>query len=148
MHPFMMSSTSEDSDELPTSVRGAPPELRRVIRKRQNSESAKRCRQRKKLESARASQELTMHANHLARLELIVQDLARRVDATATVVAQLAGHFSPNMKHETRELFHNTSHSPLPNNHSLPPPPPLPNRASPPDFNQMKMYDEVAAIVA
>ena len=44
---------------LPTSVRGVqPPELRRLIRKRQNSESAKRCRERKKIEHARALHEL------------------------------------------------------------------------------------------
>lgn len=127
MHPFMMTATSEDSDDLPTSVRGAPPELRRMIRKRQNSESAKRCRQRKKLESARATQELAMHANHLARLEHIVQDLARRVDATATVVAQLASQMNPSQQ--------------------LPAPlPPMPRPA--PDAQQLRLYDEVAAIVA
>ncbi len=123
----MMTATSEDSDDLPTSVRGAPPELRRMIRKRQNSESAKRCRQRKKLESARASQELAMHANHLARLEHIVQDLARRVDATATVVAQLASQMNPAQQMPT----------------TLPPPQHIAS-----DPQQVKLYDEVAAIVA
>lgn len=128
MQPLWMSATSEDSDELPTSVRGAPPELRRVIRKRQNSESAKRCRQRKKLESARASQELAMHATHLARLEHIVQDLARRVDATASVVAQLANQLNPTQQ--------------------MPPSLPLPQQRPTSDVQQMRLYDEVAAIVA
>lgn len=77
-------------DPLPTSVRGAPSELRRQIRKRQNSESAKRCRQRKKLESLRVADEVVAHAKHLARLEALVAHLARSVDATAAVVSDLA----------------------------------------------------------
>lgn len=80
---------------LPTSVRGAPPQLRRQIRKRQNSESAKRCRQRKKIESVRATEELLVHAQHLARLEALVAHLARSVDATAAVVADIASRVAP-----------------------------------------------------
>lgn len=105
---------------LPASVRGAPPELRRAIRKRQNSESAKRCRERKKLESARASQELVAHAGSLARLEGAVAVLARRIDATAAVVAQLTG-VPPNNSPPPPSI-HTTTAAPHLSSAPLPPP--------------------------
>lgn len=125
-------SHSSSGDALPTSVRGAPPELRRVIRKRQNSESAKRCRQRKKLETVRAQQELVEHSKNLARLEGIVQMLARRIDATASVVAQLANG-------QRAQL---TAPPQLPS-----PPPPPPSQHQQPTVYSAG-HDDVAAITA
>lgn len=100
-------SAADDGVQLPTSVRGAPAELRRLIRKRQNSEvssprntttprriadksqSAKRCRQRKKIEDARAADELASQAARLRRLEALVAQLMQRVDATQGALATI-----------------------------------------------------------
>ena len=139
-------STSEDeihsTDDLPTSVRGAPPELRRVIRKRQNSESAKRCRQRKKLETVRAQQELVEHANNLARLENVVQLLARRIDATASVVAQLASAQRPPLPAPPRHPV------PTPTSTTPSPPPPRPPQPTQQHAVYAAAQDDVAAIAA
>lgn len=78
-----------DWDCLPTSVRGAPPELRRLIRKRQNSESAKRCRQRRKLEKAREVDTATSHALQMRQLEAYVMHLAERVQCMQDIIESL-----------------------------------------------------------
>lgn len=80
---------SSNSLVLPTSVRGAPPSLRRLIRKRQNSESAKRCRQRKKIEDARAASELATQGARIRRLESVVSTLCARLEGTQTALASL-----------------------------------------------------------
>lgn len=77
--------------DVPSSVRGAPVELRRIIRKRQNSESAKRCRQRKKLETARAQEEMHSQAARLHSLEAAVTRLSAQLEATQRAIAQLGG---------------------------------------------------------
>lgn len=74
---------------LPTSVRGAAPELRRLIRKRQNSESAKRCRQRKKIEDARNADQIVAQAARLQRLESLVGAMYTRLEATRNALATL-----------------------------------------------------------
>lgn len=86
-------------DDVPTSVRGAPVELRRIIRKRQNSESAKRCRQRKKLESAQAIEEMLSQAARLHALEAAVTRLSAQLYATQRTIAQLGG--QPPFPHHT-----------------------------------------------
>lgn len=86
------SASPSSSDEgLPRSVRGAAPELRRQIRKRQNSESAKRCRQRKKLETARQSEEMLHQARTVARLEACVATLAARLHHAQNTLRALTG---------------------------------------------------------
>lgn len=76
--------------ELPRSVRGAAdPELRRLIRKRQNSESAKRCRLRRKLQAQRDVDSQFTTAQHMAHLERTVAELARRLQDTQAAVATL-----------------------------------------------------------
>ena len=81
--------TMTDWDCLPTSVRGAPPELRRLIRKRQNSESAKRCRQRRKLEKAQEADTATSHAIQMRQLEAYVVHLAERVECMQEIIETL-----------------------------------------------------------
>jgi len=82
-------TAGSSSANLPTSVRGAAPALRRLIRKRQNSESAKRCRQRKKIEDARAAGELATQGARIRRLEAVVTTLCGRLEGTQTALAQL-----------------------------------------------------------
>lgn len=104
--------TKIEWDDLPTSVRGAPPELRRLIRKRQNSESAKRCRQRRKLEKQREANNATCHATQMRQLTAYVAQLADRLAYMQSIVATL-----------------------LPQNQqSPPPPPPLPIVPSPEEY--------------
>lgn len=108
-----------DWDSLPTSVRGAPPELRRLIRKRQNSESAKRCRQRRKLEKLREADTATSHAAQMRQLEAYVIQLAKRVEYMQEILESLlprpssppsqptlASHFS--VEHEGAVNFDDT----------------------------------------
>lgn len=87
--PANISSASSSAENLPNSVRGAPPALRRLIRKRQNSESAKRCRQRKKLEDVRAADELASQGARLRRLESLVAWLCSTQEATQSALAAL-----------------------------------------------------------
>lgn len=82
---------------LPASVRGAPPELRRLIRKRQNSESAKRCRLRRKLEAQREASTYRTTAQQMAHLEAMVSALAQQLQDTQAAVASL---LSINVKHK------------------------------------------------
>lgn len=77
--------------DVPSSVRGAPIELRRIIRKRQNSESAKRCRLRKKMETARASEEMYSQSARLHALEAAVTRLSAQLEATHRAIAHLGG---------------------------------------------------------
>eukprot|EP00171_Calliarthron_tuberculosum_P016416 IDg16416t1 len=88
-------SSSIVSTGLPTSVRGAAPELRRLIRKRQNSESAKRCRMRRKIELQRETSSKLSTAAQVAQLEALVTALATRLHDTQTAVATLLARSSP-----------------------------------------------------
>ena len=83
------SSPSDHLHQLPASVRGAPPELRRLIRKRQNSESAKRCRLRRKLEAQRDATRHQTTAEQMASLEAMVNSLAQQLYQTQAAVASL-----------------------------------------------------------
>ncbi len=85
-----MSDTGFYKDGLPKSVRGAPPELRPIIRRRQKSESAKRCRKRKERESARTSQHLSSLENRLTVIENVMKHSGHRPNATADTVPQVA----------------------------------------------------------
>lgn len=87
-----IASSGSDWNSLPTSVRGAPPELRRLIRKRQNSESAKRCRQRRKLEKKREVDTATVHTVQMRALESVVQHLSGRLNHVQAMVSQLIAH--------------------------------------------------------
>ncbi len=106
-------STKIDWDCLPTSVRGAPPELRRLIRKRQNSESAKRCRQRRKLEKLREANTATSHATQMRQLQAYVAQLAERLTYMQSVLATLLPQ-------------HQQQHDGVSSPTSPPPPPPAP----------------------
>ncbi len=75
--------------DLPKSVRGAPAELRRLIRKRQNSESAKRCRLRRKLEAAKETGTQLTTAQRLENLEKIVAQLNEKLSQTDNTIAKL-----------------------------------------------------------
>jgi len=92
--PYHSASSSSEANmelsNLPRTVRGAPPELRRAIRKRQNSESAKRCRERKKIQSEQAKILSDMQAKSLERLEVVVSMLSKRIDSTVNIVSNLA----------------------------------------------------------
>lgn len=77
---------------LPRSVRGAPAELRRAIRRKQNSESARRCRARRRLERL-ANPQLAPQAPipasvRISNLEKLVADLtAQLADAQAALIS-------------------------------------------------------------
>lgn len=92
--PYHSASSSSEANRdiahLPRTVRGAPPELRRAIRKRQNSESAKRCRERKKIQSEQAAVISDFQAKALERLEIVVSMLSKRIDSTVNIVSNLA----------------------------------------------------------
>ena len=75
----MTTSPSTPQQELPKSVRGAPAELRRAIRKRQNSESAKRCRLRRKLEAAKIAATQPNQSQRMQQLESIAMQLVNRL---------------------------------------------------------------------
>lgn len=84
-----MTSTTIKREDLPTSVRGAPAELRQLIRKKQNSESARRCRLRRKLEAAKEAGEQLTTAQKMARLEQYVANLHQRLVQTQQTIAAL-----------------------------------------------------------
>lgn len=73
-----------DRDALPRSVRGAPPELRRLIRKKQNAESARRCRLKLRLERQREAARNAPRpvAERLQQLAMQVTTLQARLSAT------------------------------------------------------------------
>lgn len=64
---------------LPHSVKGAPAHLRTVIRKRQNSESAKRSRLRRKEAAVRFYQRFEAHCRRIQILEAKVAQLAAQL---------------------------------------------------------------------
>lgn len=61
--------------DVPNSVKGAPVHLRQVIRKRQNSESAKRSRQRRKEAASRFYQRFDQQCQRISTLEKRVSQL-------------------------------------------------------------------------
>ena len=73
------SSSIPSSQELPRSVRSAPPELRLAIRRRQNNESARRSRERKKEEEADMRKKFDDNIERIQRLEKQVDDLANLI---------------------------------------------------------------------
>lgn len=87
-----------DKATLPRSVRGAPAELRRAIRRKQNSESARRCRARRRLErSLNAATtaptvrvgDTTPVVSRIAHLEAVVKSLSEQLIAAQTQYASL-----------------------------------------------------------
>jgi len=109
---------------LPRTVRGAPPELRGAIRKRQNSESAKRCRERKKIQNEEAQILSDMQSKSLERLEMVVSMLSKRIDSTMNIVSSLTSTI-----HGSAVYF-------------APPPPlnPLPSTLHPPQPTQQQEH--------
>lgn len=103
-------------------MRGAPPELRRLIRKRQNSESAKRCRMRRKLELQRESNTQLSTAAQVAQLESLVASLASRLHDTQTAVATLLARAAPGTNGASQyATYAPTAHYPSPQSaHSRP----------------------------
>lgn len=90
------SADSIDWAQLPTSVRGCDSaELRRLIRKRQNSLSAKRCRQRRKLEKKREVDTASTHAAQMRALEAVVAQLSSRLSHMQAVVSTLLANSPP-----------------------------------------------------
>lgn len=75
------SSSTQGQGELPKSVRNAPPELRPLIRRRQNNESAKRSRERKKEEQEEMQKMFEANSVRIDRLEKAVGELEAEVEA-------------------------------------------------------------------
>lgn len=105
---------NNESIPLPRTVRGAPPGLRRAIRKRQNSESAKRCRERKKLQTEQAQALSDIQAKALQRLEVIISILSKRVDSTVSIVANLAQRINgPHQQQQQNQVYMNPQQQPF-----------------------------------
>eukprot|EP00737_Agarophyton_chilense_P005300 gb/GEZJ01007744.1/.p1 GENE.gb/GEZJ01007744.1/~~gb/GEZJ01007744.1/.p1 ORF type:complete len:206 (-),score=34.97 gb/GEZJ01007744.1/:112-729(-) len=66
---------SSSMQELPKSVRNAAPELRTAIRRKQNNESAKRSREKKKLEEAEMFRKMQENDTRIGHLEQQVEKL-------------------------------------------------------------------------
>lgn len=102
--------------ELPKSVRGAPAELRRLIRKRQNSESAKRCRLRRKLEAAKESGTQLTTAQRMQQLEKCVYQLTQKLvqtqNAVNVLISQRAANLPvPIVQTQVPQTYSSTVHS-------------------------------------
>ncbi len=83
-----------DKASLPRSVRGAPAELRRAIRRKQNSESARRCRARRRLERSLNAPIpgpgiATPVSSRIAHLEAVVKSLSEQLAAAQAQYASL-----------------------------------------------------------
>lgn len=83
-----------DSTGLPRSVRGAPLELRRLIRKKQNADSARRCRLKLRLERQREAErsQPAQLPDRIQQLTKIVTDLQARLVAAELSCAALLEH--------------------------------------------------------
>lgn len=64
-----------EEDNLPNSLRNAPPELRLAIRRRQNNESARRSRAKKKEEERLIENKVQKCEDRLRKLETEVEEL-------------------------------------------------------------------------
>lgn len=100
-HSAPGSPGANDLDSLPRSVRGASPELRRLIRKKQNADSARRCRLKLRLEREReaeraASPALSERVDQLTRL---VNEMQARLVATELSCAALLERALANQPH-------------------------------------------------
>lgn len=80
------------SHNIPQSVKGAPEHLRQVIRKRQNSESAKRSRQRRKIATKAFYERFDDQCKRLEALESKVAVLAEMVRIKRQAEAEAAEH--------------------------------------------------------
>lgn len=69
-------------EQLPRSVRNAPKELRAAIRRRQNNESAKRSRERRRHEKELMEEKIRENELRLSSLERQVDDLADAIIST------------------------------------------------------------------
>lgn len=133
-----MTALSISMSTLPASVRGASPELRRLIRKRQNSESAKRCRLRRKLEAQREANSQLSTAQQMANLEALVLSLSQQLQETQNAVASLLANPStpipvisvPVPVPTVKTNLDSPRSIRFPSPQSAPPPPPPPQRTS------------------
>ncbi len=112
----MATATTLPAIELPKSVRGAPAELRRLIRKRQNSESAKRCRLRRKLEAAKQAGTQLTTAHRIQHLEKFVAQLSQKLTQTENAVSVLLSRRSIkptllSMTQQAPQTYSSTVHS-------------------------------------
>lgn len=82
---------SIERDSLPKSVRGAAPELRALIRKKQNAESARRCRLKLRLQRQLDAERDTQQSLplRLNQLTMLVTTLHRRIAAIEEVYTSL-----------------------------------------------------------
>lgn len=67
---------SSSTSDLPKSVKNAPPELRRAIRRNQNNESAKRSRQKKREEDEIMQQQFLENKKRIEYLEKHIDELS------------------------------------------------------------------------
>lgn len=74
-HGSGASNSGSTSQDLPRSVRNAPADLRPAIRRRQNNESAKRSREKKREEDAEMQEVFDQNSERIQQLEKQVDDL-------------------------------------------------------------------------
>lgn len=82
-------SYADNRTILPRSVRGAPSELRRLIRKKQNSDSARRCRMRLQQERQRDSDSAAPLPERVHQLTALVSEMQTRLAAAEYSCAAL-----------------------------------------------------------
>lgn len=78
------SSSQQYAEDLPRSLRNAPLELRPAIRRRQNSESARRCRERKREEEKQIEQRFRNQESRLSSLEQKLDCLTNELRGLST----------------------------------------------------------------
>lgn len=85
------SHAAADHDALPRSVRGAAPELRRLIRKKQNADSARRCRLKVRLDRQREAERNAPPplADRVEQLTGLLKKIHERLVATELSCAAL-----------------------------------------------------------
>lgn len=112
-----------DGGALPRSVRGAPPELRRLIRKKQNADSARRCRRKLKMERERvtARNAAPPLSERVEYLEQMVMQLESRLRITEARYNALLARVAPPPAPPSLPHSH-PSHSPHPSHLQVPPP--------------------------
>lgn len=90
-------------EEVPHSVRNASPELRAAIRRKQNSESAKRSRERKKAEENEMHRKVKENSKRIFHLEKQVDDLAATLKAKRKITRNETEKQFPNIGKEGRD---------------------------------------------
>lgn len=98
------------SQEVPDSVRTATPELRAAIRRKQNSESAKRSRERKKAEENEMRRKIEENSERISRLEKQVDSLAATLNAKRRIKRSEKEKNISNLEGEGRDSGSSSKH--------------------------------------